>query len=113
MDYFDSLNTFRTYAGCYEGRPSSDNMLESIKRQAVKRWGERPTYVVETKIDPVGDRLPPWCHMCMFNSHTPVKDPTEHGSQLLVIWFSEDWSCDPNEVVAQIDWNKHAGDFSF
>lgn len=111
MIQFDSLETFKTYAGCYEGRPSVDSMLETIKRRAAKHWGARPTHVVAAKQD--GGRLPTWCHMCLFLSHSPVKDPTLDGSELLIIWFTDSWSCNPDEVVAQVDWNQLAKDFGF
>jgi hypothetical protein len=116
----DEKFSYKTYGGSLEGLPPLQVMLDLVNRRIEKSWGQdRPThiipYVVATTIGFRGEtkeRLPTWCHCYWFNSYTPIKDPSEHGSHLIVVYFSEQSSVDPDEVLKLVDWNKYAEDFS-
>ncbi len=104
----DASYSQRTYLGSLEGVPTSSVMIESAKKQAKKMWGERATFVIEPTVK--GKHLPRWVHMVWATG--PEKDPENHGSELVVIWWSE-MSPDTNRVLDAVDWEKHAKDFQY
>lgn len=102
----DASYGYRTYAGCLEGIPSANSVIEEAKRTAKDMWGNRATFVIDPTIK--GKRLPGWTYMIW--AHGPAKDSEMDGSELVVIWWSE-MSPDTNRVLDAVDWEKYAKDF--
>lgn len=104
----DASYSYRTYAGCLEGKPSTKSLIEEARRHAIELWGKRPTLLIE----PIAKsgRLPRWTHMVWATG--PAKDDKMHGSELVVIWHSE---LEPEtiRVLDVVDWNRHAEDFEY
>jgi hypothetical protein len=106
--HLDASYSYRTYLGCLEGAPSRKQVIEKAKREAKDLWGERATFVIEPKES--GKHMPTWTHMVWATG--PAKDNENHGSELVVIWWSE-MSPDTNRVLDAVDWEKHAKDFQY
>lgn len=117
MKKLDSIHITRTYSGCYEGVPSVESIIESAKANSNKMFGVRPILILDYETKLVGKNyrgeeqrmLPEWQHIAWISSYTPLKDGD--GSHLVVIWFSENPSCDMVPVIDKIDWEKHAEDW--
>src|ERR1700722_3769215 len=97
--HIDASYSSRTYLGVLTGRPSVQHSIDQAKRQAKELWGERPTLVIDPTIK--GKRLPEWVHMVW--ARGPEKDPDNHGSHLVIIWWSE-MQPDTDRVLAAVDW---------
>lgn len=110
----DTYHAVKTYAGSYEGRPSSKDMLMSARSDIERTYGKgRTIYVVPPTID-AKDSLPTWHHMAWMMSWSPTpEDPEAHGSDLFVVWFSDNppGKEDLTNVCANIDWEKQAKTF--
>ena len=105
----DASYSYRTYSGSLEGAsPSVTVMIESAKQEAEKLWGTRTTLVINPGVK--GSRLPSWTHM--IEAHGPPKNEDMHGSELIIIWWSE-MQPDTDRVLQAVDWEKHASDFQY
>jgi hypothetical protein len=104
----DASYSYRTYGGCLEGAPSVAVMMTAAKNRAEELWGKRASLVIDPTIK--GKMLPPWTHMIW--AHGPEKDPDNHGSELVIIWWSE-MQPDTDRVLQAVDWEKHASDFQY
>ena len=104
----DSSYSYKTYGGSLEGSPSPKSRIESARQNAEDLWGVRPTYLIEPGIK--NGRVPVWTHMIW--AQGPSLNEEMHGSELVVIWFSE-MSPDTDRVLSVIDWTKHAKDFEY
>lgn len=102
----DASHSYRTYLGCLEGAPSRAEVIKKAKREAEDLWGKRATLVIE----PSGKGMPVWTHMVWASG--PAKGEDAHGSELVVIWWSE-FSPDTMRVLDAVDWDKHAQDFEY
>lgn len=105
--HINASYSYRTYGGCLEGAPSRAQMIEKAKREATDLWGTRATFIIDP---PNQKHLPGWTHMVWANG--PEKDPENHGSELVVIWWSE-FEPDTKRVLDAVDWEKHAEDFQY
>lgn len=106
--HIDASYSQRTYLGSLEGAPPTQVMIDHAKKQAKDMWGERATFVIDP---PIKDKhLPGWVHMVWATG--PEKDPENHGSELVVIWWSE-MTPDTNRVLDAVDWEKYAKDFQY
>jgi hypothetical protein len=104
--HLDASYSYRTYAGCLEGCPSSKSCIKKAQDEAVSLWGERTTLLIKPTIK--GDRLPAWTHL-VWASGPPLSEDG-HGSELVIIWWSE-FSPDTQRVLQSIPWEKNAKDF--
>lgn len=111
----DASHSQRTYLACMEGVPSANQMIESAKKLAVNMWGERATLVIDPTVK--GKMLPTWCHMIWATG--PIIQPADetvsddsHGSELVVIWWSE-FEPDTKRVLDAVDWEKNAKGFYY
>jgi hypothetical protein len=104
----DASYSYRTYLGSLEGAPSVAVMIESAKQQVKKLWGERTIFL----IDPIvkGKFLPRWTHILWATG--PAKDEEMHGSELVILWYSE-LPPETDRVLSAVDWEKHAKDFQY
>ena len=111
----ETFHFSRTYAGCLSGRPSRENMIEINKRDVRQRYPDTyPCPVPLLLIEPEpGAVLPKWFHWAHLTSMEPVKDPTEHGSQLIIMWYGDKPWEDPKDLMEKVDWKTSAEDFSF
>ncbi len=120
MKYIDHFYSFRTYSGSLEGPPVLSSMYKTIRAKAERLWGERAILLIEppTKKIKGGFRdyemLPEWCHMAWVTGPAIKEEFGADGSQLIVIWFSNE-SCFNNyeDVIAGVDWDKHAENFGW
>lgn len=102
----DASYSYRTYMGCLESTPAAAIMIVSAKNKVEKLWGKRTTFVIDP---PIKDKqLPTWTHIIWATG--PAMSEDAHGSELIVVWFSE-LSPDTDRVLQAIDWEKHAKDF--
>lgn len=116
-----------TYQSLLEGHPHRE-MDKSIVKRALKRaesiWNRRPTYLIEPEYgtyedgSPFGiiERLPNVTMTAWFESWEPIHNRSMCGSQLVVVWFRDDWGEKPIQQVFQEDiksipWSQHAEDF--
>lgn len=104
----DNSYTYRTYAGVMEGLPSAKSVIEQAERTAIELWSKRPTLVIQPTIK--SGRLPTWTHLVWASGPTDNKEAD--GSELVIIWWSE-IGPDTERVLAAVEWNKHAKDFSY
>lgn len=104
----DASYSYHTYLGCLEGAPPAQHCIDHAKKKAKELWGERATFVIEPTVK--GKMLPTWTHMVW--AHGPEKNPENHGSELVIIWWSE-MSPDTDRVLQAVDWEKHAKDFQY
>ncbi len=119
MKTIDHYYSYRTYSGCLEGYPPLDLAYKSIRSQVKKLWGDRPVHIIEPEIKVIPKNghfgphnvLPSWTHIVWANG--PEKDPENHGSQLVVVWFSNEPIAKAENVLEQVDWAAHAEDFQY
>ena len=116
----DSIHIMRTYGGCYTGRPSVSQSIESAKKYAEMYFGSpRPTLVLQKiTTDPAQpsdahprnrEKLPEWQFVAWLDG--PAKDENFCGSQLIVIWWADNSAFALPPEVQAIDWDKHAEDY--
>jgi hypothetical protein len=133
-----SLTQFLTYGGLLAGRPDGKADHERQVRYAIERaeqvFGverkaihvlppvlfvsqvrrERPGAEPESR---TVEYLPPVCSLGRIESSMPVHDPDGDGSQLVVVWFQENFGLpDPNvlkESFSGIPWDAIAVDWSW
>jgi hypothetical protein len=123
----DAIHISRTYAGVLEGLPSTDDTIKHARDLAKKMWGERATMLVPPATvrsavtrdrrrgtPPVEfQRCPDWTICAWLNA--PAMDKTNHGSELVVIWFQAEISYDiPGELLHDFGcgtWEQHAKDW--
>lgn len=106
--HIDASYSSRTYIGVLEGLPSANKIIEKYKEQAKELWGERATLVMDPPIK--NKRLPSWVHMIWATG--PAIDDEDHGTELVIIWFSE-FEPDTKRVLDAIDWEKNAKGFQY
>ncbi len=121
MKVIDHYYSYRTYSGCLEGVPSVESVYSGIKLKAKAMWGVRATHIIEPALKKIRanmahhieeiEMLPEWTHIAWVNG--PEKDPENHGSELVLIWFSDDPSFNVNDIVESVDWSAHAEDFQY
>jgi len=119
MKTIDHLYSYRTYSGSLEGYPELDDMYDSIKKKIKKMWGDRAIHIVEPEIRIIPkdhhfgpyNVLPKWTHIAW--AHGPEKDPENHGSELVVVWFTEEPLTNINSILDKVDWDKYAEDFQY
>lgn len=82
-------------------------------------WGDRAVHIIEPEIKIIPEKhhfgpydvLPEWTHIVW--AHGPEKDPENHGSELVIVWFTKDPIAKADDIVNQIDWATHAEDFQY
>jgi hypothetical protein len=118
MIKLDSIHSTNTYAGCYEGRPSPEELLDNVPREAFKLFGERAIYIVEPVI--TDGKLPPCRHVLWLHNEKPIptKDGEEeaHGSELLLVYYNNTLQSDHSMLIKSFnenieEWNGLAGNF--
>ena len=123
VSYMKSISHFysyRTYSGCLEGVPPLESTYNSIRNQAKKLWGMAiPIYIMEPIIQVIPKKhhfgpyemLPAWTHMVWADGS--AKDSENHGSHLVIVWFSEEPIVSVSDIVDKVDWAAHAEDFQY
>lgn len=131
MATFDHYTVYKTYSGCYEGAPPTDKMLEIVKNRVTRHWGDRAIHIVNPearwhspfeeqykevyakhgKSYPANDMLPSWTHCAWCNG--PAKDPDDDGTELVIVWFSDEPGINLADVINKVDWDTHAKGFGF
>lgn len=106
--HIDASYSSKTYLGSLEGVPSANKMIQSYKDKAKELWGERATLVLDPPIK--GKMLPTWVHMIWATG--PALNDEDHGTELVVIWWSE-FAPETKRVLDAIDWEKHAKGFQY
>lgn len=109
MYTFDHVYIYKTYAGCYEGRPLPGEMIDSAKKYAKQMWGERPTIVSAS----FQGKLPEWTYLIWASG--PVIEDGD-GSELVLICY--DHIYDPSKenidkMIASVNWKENAKDWWF
>ena len=102
----DASYSTRSYAGVLEGLPAANTMISSAKEQAEELWGKRATLVMDPPIK--NKRVPTWTHMIWASG--PALNDEDHGTELVIIWWSE-FEPDTKRVLDAIDWEKNAKGF--
>ncbi len=119
MKTIDHFYSYRTYSGCLEGYPPLDSVYNSIRNRIKKLWGDRPVHIIEPEIKIIPkqhhfgpyDVLPQWTHIVW--AHGPEKDPENHGSHLVIVWFTNEAIVMVDDILDQVDWQAHAEDFQY
>lgn len=118
MKTIDSFYSYRTYAGNLEGAPAIEVMYRAIEHNVEKMWGDRSLHIIKPVIRKIKGRLqeyemlPSWTHIAWVKG--PEMDPENHGSELVVVWFSDE-SCfnGYDDIISKVEWEKYAKDFSY
>jgi uncharacterized protein (TIGR02996 family) len=121
------IRQFETYAGLFMGYPTRERnraKVDALLRQEREREGrdpylvpprERPIEVPNPRGEPA--ELPAVACVAQFDSFQPAKDPHRDGSQLVVVWFQDEFAFPIAPAILDqllaIDWNRHAVDFNF
>ena len=103
-----------TYSGFLEGRINSAlNQRLFDKATYPKNWGERPFYKINP---PKSIELPPVYYSALLNSND-TKEPNNHGSELVVIWFGEHPKESIEDIIKKgvkgVDWKLYSKDFQY
>jgi uncharacterized protein (TIGR02996 family) len=125
------LRQWNFYEGLLEGLPTQElnqRLIENIitaereGRHAEPYLIQPPERLIENYSQslyrdrrPAG--IPGIACVARFTSLQPAKDKNRHASELVVIWFQDDFAfpIDPavREHIRAIDWEKHAADFDW
>jgi hypothetical protein len=118
----DSLRIKKTYGGSLEGLPEAQGVIDRAKKEASSCWGPRAvfvippaTIVIEAELpffDQPQLRLPEWQYFVWCNSYAPTKNEDADGSELVVVYWSEQMEI-PNitTLMSMDDWKNNAKDF--
>ena len=118
------------YEGLMAGAPTSEANRESAERLVAE---ERVRNNAEPYLIPPIERavkvredeswnesrglFPTVACVARFLSFNAARDPNRDGSELVIIWFQDEWAfpIDPGirEQIRAIDWEKHAHDFDW
>lgn len=128
--YLDQLRQFSVYRGLLEGLPTTDlnrRLIDDLLRRESAN-GMTPYLIPPTETPIPWDRdepyfggrfgtpaaLPEIGCVAEFRSFDPVRNPEEHYSWLVIIWFQRDFAfpIDPAALksLLEIDWERHAVD---
>lgn len=126
------LRQSRTYEGLIMGLPTAENnrqLLNDLPRS--HSHYQRPAYLVQPVEKPLSYNgpsgepyafgtpasLPAILCVARFESHQPARDKSDDASGLAVVWFQQKFAFpiddDVVKAIAAIDWEAHAGDFSY
>ena len=117
--WLDAFAYSPTYGGLFEGLPDAETNGRIIEQALTyESWGSRKTHLIPPEVDtrdPKHPFLPPALLRAWLWCGDPI-DPTFHGSELVVVWFSSECLDQPiAEVVFQavrgLRWDKLAKDF--
>lgn len=130
------LHQSETYEGVMLGHPDREEH-EGIVRAALRRASERVDGVRSTPhLIPLAERLTPIppekrgeateseridypAIICTarFDSLAPARDPSEHGSSLVIVWFQDNLAMPIDKAVLDaitaVNWNELAYDWSW
>ena len=106
------------YSGILEGRTHfgyvSNTNFDTMK-WVPKIWGDSNRAVFVKK--PLTPRIPKITYKAWLTNYEPVNDEKYHGSDLVIVWFSDKIVGTVEEIIREglkdIDWKKHAGDYWF
>jgi hypothetical protein len=111
----ESLYCQRTYQGVGVGDPDEEmnqDVVTGITRRAQMLWPGTPVAVVNGHGQ---DVLPRICIAAMAYSTQPVHDADMHGSQLVLVWFTEVLPFGTElpgiSDLQAFSWEAHAQDF--
>lgn len=118
MIKLDSIHSTNTYAGCYEGRPSPEEMLDAAKRNAFELFGDGAIYIVEPAV--TDGKLPPCRHILCLTNEKPIPpkdgEVEGHGSELLLVYYNNTLQSDHSMLIKSFnenieEWNGLARNF--
>jgi hypothetical protein len=119
--WLDSFDYSRTYGGLLEGLPNAEINSRIIARARVmESWGPRKTHLIPPEVDardPRHPALPPALLRAWLWCGEPI-DPAYMGSELVVVWFSEECLDEPIaemvlRAVRGLPWDQLADDFNW
>lgn len=124
-----SLRQFEVYSGLLEGLPTREMNARTIERLVAEERArpfaaepllippiQRPIEYDRERPYPFGEpaELPPVACVGRFDSNSPARDMTCMCSDLVVIWFQNEFSPpigpDVWHQLRKIDWDRHARD---
>lgn len=116
----EALHVQQTYLGLLEGRPNAeinDEVVDELRGQAAKLWGQRRVHVVHPHGASPGDALPAWACVGWFSSK-PIQPSEGDTSELVVVWFEHSVFEVPLRALAQdrlesLAWEELAEDCTF
>lgn len=105
----------RTYQGVGVGKPDEEmnqDVVTGITRRTQLLWPGTPVAVVNGLGQ---DVLPQFCIAAMAYSSQPIHDPDMHGSELVLVWFTDvlPFGAELPGIsdLQAFAWEEHARDF--
>jgi hypothetical protein len=121
MKTIDHLYSYKTYSGCLEGLPDPEHVYDGIRKQIEKLWGSREIHFIPPATKTIQmnmawhieqkEMLPRWTHIIWATG--PEQDPENHGSELVIVWFTDTPIFNANDIVESVDWKNLAKDFQY
>jgi hypothetical protein len=113
--FIEAIYCQRTYLGEEVGEPDremSSDVIQTIRQRVARFWPTTPIAIVG---DTGLEVLPKYCIAAMANSPQPVHELDKDGSELVLVWFTDQPPYGPKlpvtEALQECPWDSHARDF--
>lgn len=125
-----ALHQWPTYGGLLEGIPTdrvNARILERLSGEIKRHCGNKSSYILQPEQTPIAYEghypfgtpmaLPAMICVADLVYSQPVRDPDQHGSQLAVAWFQEEYAFPIDEEIMhrfrELKWSALAEDFYY
>ncbi len=119
----DSFDYSRTYSGLLMGKPDAEmntRILEQARTEREATWGRRAIHVIPPVVDtrdPKHPQLPSVMLRAWLTCYQSI-DPNSDGSELVVVWFSNECHMDSigdvvHRAIRGLAWDQLAAGFEW